>query len=285
MSPELIHYTLEWEISDYLPSTLEGAEHVQNEHLAAYLERIGVASEVGTSAIRRLARLLSEGVISLRLWSHSGVSWSSRWELFSPSAQVLLILASGSDVQHQQVAPFEAISRGEPGEALISVSPGGANVTIIHALIDGELDSVSPGMSEGWALRLLGLESREEAQALLDDAWEEAGGDERVFVEVLDDLLEGHAWWSEVTSAMTYLQSEGFQQASASFHYPISSMVEAPRSLWSDLDICLRILDPATPREDLVTIAMNAGDGPRGLLALTPHIDHEVRAAAKPTHS
>lgn len=104
MSASPSHVTFDWSIEDLLPLPEEGGDRVDDDHLESYLVRIGAAGGIGLTALHALAKALAEGGLSLRLWSQSGVSWNSRWELRNDSVDVLIALASGTDVPYRQQA-------------------------------------------------------------------------------------------------------------------------------------------------------------------------------------
>ena len=281
MSASPRYIALEWSIEDLLPLPEEGSDRVDDDHLEAYLVRIGAAEGIGPTALHALAKALDEGSVSLRLWSQSGVSWTSRWELRNDSRDVLVTLASGTDVQYQQQAPFEAITRSMPHPTPWTIESRGSSLRLIEAMLARSLHEEAPGMSEEGVLYLLGLEDLQDAAAVLQEARDEANGDVQALAAIVDDCLEGHVWWSElVPSRESWKAREEPRGASEESPVESVSILAAPPSLWSDLWICLRIIDPTTSHEELSQIASNAPEWAKALLEAVPHVPNDIRAAA-----
>lgn len=298
-----------------LPDEVEedGTWVVKDAAKSRYLERNGVLGDLGRRAIAHLAQLLYAGDVELfdvHVSGEGSSEYRSEWILRTRGGLCVVILVV--DDPYTSGSGWEVIAGSVVGKDFICVGseardPWGQLANALRwcgedsAVFDwitneievllGEFEEHPevPSPPNALAPDQGGLDSTDSVRRLLEWMYRDAGIDwEASEWASLVPPVEGdsgppglpHIWWTSVepvTRSPEVVQPSGLyvgKRAGA------RELVEVCQDGWARFALLLLVLDPSTPVEELIVVAVDGPEDLRRLLLLLPHISPEVRAAA-----
>jgi hypothetical protein len=278
-------------------------DDVSDESLLAYLERIGAQGAVFEAAVALLGNLLERGEGRLDLVSKvGGRYWGGDWLLTGFSAGATVSIGEMQDVEHLHQAFWKALTREEPASLFLSVRQ-----CTLQELIISVLSRDLPVHAGDFAGALGYEDEGKMLQGLVEELadWRDWRFDDVPIPQVVsqvdgpsrDDLLVALLWCQEnefeVFEDWPFEECMYFDSVTSASPFPSVAANEALRGLdamtdealfrepdfWSDLLITLQVLDPSTPQERLMRIALSPSGRFHDLLMRVEGLPEVVRVA------